>query len=311
VYNRQFANSKLKYGKAFVRSLLVTQPAQLVICAHINLLLPAWLIANAWRTQLALITHGIDAWQPTPSWTTNLLAVRIDHLLAVSRFTADRFRSWAPVAEERVFVIPNSVDLNIFTPGPKSDHLLSRYGLRSNQVLMTMGRLAAAEKYKGFDEVLELMPRLLAEFPDVKYLIVGDGPDKARLEQKARDIGVAKEVIFAGKIDEREKTQHFRLADIYVMPSSGEGFGIVLIEAAACGIPIIGSKADGSREALLQGELGKLIDPGQPEEIYGAIRAIFRSKPAVTRHAKVACFGVESFDNNVKKWISHVGLTGV
>src|SRR5205823_13994683 len=105
----------------------------------------------------------------------------------------------------------------------------------------------------------------------ISYLIVGDGPDRRRLEQKAHQLGVEKRVVFAGRTSEEEKPDHYRLADAYVMPSSGEGFGIVFLEALACGIPVIGSKVDGSRDALLDGRLGILVNPTDPAELRAAI----------------------------------------
>jgi hypothetical protein len=85
-----------------------------------------------------------------------------------------------------------------------------------------------------------------------------------RLEEKANSLGLSDKVVFTGRISESEKVAHYNLADAYVMPSTGEGFGIVLIEAAACGVPVVGSRVDGSREALLDGRLGHLVDPTQP-----------------------------------------------
>ena len=77
-------------------------------------------------------------------------------------------------------------------------------------------------------------------------------------------MGLSDRVIFTGYIPESEKIAHYNLADVYVMPSTGEGFGIVLLEAVACGVPVVGSRVDGSREALLDGQLGRLVDPGNP-----------------------------------------------
>src|SRR5205085_1990385 len=128
-------------------------------------------------------------------------------------------------------------------------------------VILTVGRLVAQERCKGFDEVIEIMPQLVKRFPYIKYLIVGDGSDRSRLEAKAEALGVRDSVVFTGYIPESEKVAHYNLADVYVMPSHGEGFGIVLLEAAACGVPVVGSRGDGSREALLGGRLGSLVDP--------------------------------------------------
>ena len=175
---------------------------------------------------------------------------------------------------DRAFILPNCVDLERFQPQDRNSTLVERYGLQSSKVILTVGRLAAAERYKGFDQVIELMPQLLKRFPTLKYLIVGDGDDRARLEAKAGALGVSDRVVFTGHIPETEKVAHYNLADVYVMPSTGEGFGIVLIEAAACGVPVVGSRVDGSREALLDGRLGRLVDPAQADELLDAVSAV-------------------------------------
>ena len=174
--------------------------------------------------------------------------------------------------------------------------------------MLTMGRLAPQERYKGCDEVIELMPRLLARFPDLKYLIVGEGADQPRLQAKAAALGLAESVIFTGHIAEREKIAHYNLADVYVMPSTGEGFGIVLIEAAACGVPVVGSRVDGSREALLDGRLGRLVDPASEDELHAAISAVLvtgqvgGADNARQRFDCVDTFSVENFRSRVADW---------
>src|SRR5439155_2564410 len=99
------------------------------------------------------------------------------------------------------------------------------------------------------------------KIPNVVYVVCGEGPDRSRLERKAVGLGVRDRVVFTGFIPEALKADYYRLADAYVMPSRGEGFGIVFLEAMACGIPVMGSRLDGSREALLDGELGVLVNP--------------------------------------------------
>src|SRR5262249_7047051 len=154
----------------------------------------------------------------------------------------------------------NCVDLHRFRPQPRDPLLAKRYDVASGPVIMTTGRLEATERYKGVDEVFTAIPRLLTRFPTLKYVIVGDGSDRARLEDLAHRMEISEHVIFAGRIPETETVAHYNLADVYVMPSTGEGFGIVLIEAAACGVSVIGSLVDGSQEALLGGQLGRLVD---------------------------------------------------
>lgn len=304
VYERKFARGKLTYIFHMAVELVIGPPIDIVVCGHIHLLGAAWLIAKARRARLALVIHGIEAWRPTKKPWLNWLVGRIDALISVSRLSALRFSAWSHAPAALWIILPNCVDIDAFTPGPKSPVLLSRYGFDGARVAMTLGRLESRERYKGFDEVLEVMPELLRRFPDFKYLIVGDGSDRMRIELKARTLGVADSVVFAGRLPESEKVEHYRLADVYVMPSSGEGFGIVLIEAAACGVPVVGSTIDGSREALLDGRLGRLVDPSEPRELVAAICEVLSEAPSPRRNALVETFDRAAFNGRVARWLT-------
>jgi glycosyltransferase involved in cell wall biosynthesis len=178
--------------------------------------------------------------------------------------------------------------------GPPDQGLVSRYGLKGRKVIMTLGRLDALERLKGVDEVIDVLPRLLESKPDLAYLVVGDGSDRKRLEAKATALGLANHVVFAGHVADAEKADHYRLADAYVMPSRGEGLGIVFLEAMACGIPVVASKSDGGREVLGDGALGLLVDPSDAAELEAAIlRAVDTPKHVP---AGLSAFSFESFE---------------
>jgi glycosyltransferase involved in cell wall biosynthesis len=194
-------------------------------------------------------------------------------IIAVSRHTMERVRGWTGLPESRFHILPNCVDLTAFMPLPRNEDLAQRLGIAGRRALLTVGRLVGKERYKGFDEVLGVLPELTREIPDLVYVIVGDGDDRSRLEDRARVLGVADRVVFAGFVSEAEKIDLYNLASVYVMPSRGEGFGIVYLEAMACGVPTIGSELDGSRDALRNGLLGQLVDPRDPQQIVRAIRA--------------------------------------
>jgi phosphatidylinositol alpha-1,6-mannosyltransferase len=302
VYFRTSAAGKSRYFRQVMRGLYLSPEVGLVICGHIHLLPLAYIVAKAKRARLALIIHGFEAWQPTRYPLANTLASRVDAVIAVSRLSAQRFVSWSSVALERVFVLGNCVDLDHFVPMPRDEKLAARYGLTGRRVIMTLGRLANRERYKGFDEVLDVLPLLIQKIPDIRYLIVGDGDDRSRLEDKVSRLGLTGHVVFAGKTSESEKVAHYSLADAYVMPSSGEGFGIVLLEAAACGVPVIGSMADGSREALLNGALGRLVDPKNPKVLAETILRTLESPGLRQRPEAVAVFGVTEFQAKVCHW---------
>lgn len=272
-------NGKCKYVTTVLRHIAKKTKFDLVICAHINLIPLAFLAKLMVRAPLLLFMHGIDVWQPTKSLSTNYLVRNVEAFVSVSNLTKHRFLKWAKLSGENGFILPNAINLDLFKPGEKPKSLLDRYGLRDKTILMTLGRLSSEERYKGIDEILEVLQTLSHEITNVVYLVGGDGTDRRRLEDKTKVLGISDRVVFTGRIPETEKASHFRLADVYVMPGRGEGFGIVYLEAMACGIPVVASKVDGSREAVRNGKLGILVDPGDPEEIKaGILEALKRPK---------------------------------
>jgi len=252
-----------------------------VICGHINLLPVAVLASWIQGAPLLLILHGIDAWTPHSSPLVRWSLPAVDHFVTVSQYTKDRFVEWAPVDAEQGHVVPDCIDPGAYGPGPKRDDLLARYGLEGQTLLLTLGRLSSGEQYKGHDEVMEVLPGLVDEVPDLTYLICGDGDDRPRLEAKAERLGVGDRVVFAGYVPEEEKADHYRLADAFVMPGRGEGFGIVYLEALACGVPVVASRADASREAVRNGELGTVVDPDDPDDIKSGILDVLREPRGV------------------------------
>lgn len=264
-------NGKLSYAVTTLKVVLRKPKFDLIICGHINLLPLAFLLRLRVRAPIILVIHGVDAWEPTGRLVTDRLVRKVDAFISVSELTKQRFLKWTRLDYDEGFVLPNAVDLDRYGPGPRDTALLTRYGLVGKTVLMTLGRLASAERRKGFDEVVEVLPALSRKIPDLAYLVAGDGPDRRRLEEKVKSLSVDEHVVFAGFIPEAEKADHYRLADAYVMPSEGEGFGIVHLEAMACGVPVVASKIDGSREAVRNGKLGILVDPDDLEEVEAGI----------------------------------------
>jgi phosphatidylinositol alpha-1,6-mannosyltransferase len=234
----------------------------LVICGHVNLLPVARLAAK----HPVLVTHGIEAWKKLDPIRTRFLH-DCAAVISVSALTRRRLIAWSGY-RGKTFVLPNAVHLDHYSPRPKPRALLERYHLEGKRVVLTVGRMVGAERYKGFDILLEVLPDLPE---DVVYLIAGGGNDAPRLQRKARDLGISHRVVFTGLFPEVEKSDLYALADVYAMPSRGEGFGFVFLEAMASGILVIASKHDGGREALLDGQLGLLVDPANPSEVHAAI----------------------------------------
>jgi phosphatidylinositol alpha-1,6-mannosyltransferase len=260
---------RLAYSLEAYRAAKRHPHADVVFCGHIFMAPLAALLARHLRARLWVQTHGIDAWGPR----TSVVAMgtrAADLVTCVSRFTRDRLLGWLDLEPWRVRVLPNTVGEG-FTPGPAPAALRERYGLGRQRVLLTISRLWAAERYKGHDRVIAALPALLRAGADVAYLVVGSGDDVARLEEIAAEKGVRDRLVLAGAVPAAELADHYRLADVFVMPSIKEGFGIVFLEAAACGIPVIGGNRDGSWDALREGRLGRAIDPGSEAELVEAV----------------------------------------
>lgn len=266
-FHANAAKGPLQYLRA-IAGARAAKP-DLVLCGHMNLLPVACTLAR----KPLLLVYGIEAWRHAPPLTTRLLH-RTRAIVSISAITRDRLLAWSGY-RGRTYLLPNAIHAEAYGIRDKRADLVARYMLEGKRVLLTVGRLAAEERYKGFDEVLEV----LGELPqDVVYMIAGGGNDAPRLQQKAVQCGVAGRVIFTGLFAEEDKPGLYALADAYVMPSRGEGFGYVFLEALASGVPAIGSKHDGGREALLDGKLGLLVDPANPAEILTAIREVLDTR---------------------------------
>lgn len=295
------AGSKRRYLQALAAQLFT--PCQLVVCGHINLLPLATAASMLKRVPLVLQVHGIDVWQP-PKVLHRLCMRRVTVVWTVSNFTRERMNTWARLPASRYTVIPNTIHLERYGMAPKRSDLLQRYGLQGKKVILTLARLDARERYKGIDEILQALPSLLQQEPGLCYLIAGDGDDQQRLAAKARDLGVADRVIFAGYVPEAEKADMLRLADVFAMPGRGEGFGIVYLEAMACGIPVVGSLLDGSRDALKNGELGQLVNPDDPASLKAGLLQALQS-PQQIPHG-LAAFAWPTFFKRITQAIASV-----
>lgn len=250
-----------------------------IYCAHVNYVAVAVAIGWALRIPVILAIYGIDVWKAPGRLSRLFIRLGVSAVVSISEVTRQRFLSWCSYPSERTHLVPNAIHLENYGAGPKNPELIKRYGLADRTVLMTFGRMVGQERAKGFDEILELLPLLSNDIPNIIFLAIGEGPDRRRLISKARALGVSDRVVFPGRIDDSVKADTYRLADVYVMPSRGEGFGFVVLEALASGVPVVASIEDGTREAVRGGLLGALVDPDDPESIRrGILDALSRER---------------------------------
>ena len=260
-------------------SIKTSRRAKVVMLSHINLLMVGVLIK--WLNpsiKLVMLAHGIEVWDRLPGWKKWMLG-RCDLILPVSQFTKDKMVALHGLPENKLQVLNNCLDPFLERPlqAGRQAGLLERYGLQAgDKILLTVARMADTEVYKGYDKVIQALPLLVEAYPHLRYLLVGSygKKEKGRLDNMIRQQGLIDRVIFAGFVADEELAAHFNLADIFIMPSEKEGFGIVFIEAMFYGKPVIAGNIDGSVDALRNGELGLLVDPGNVEEIAAAVKKI-------------------------------------
>lgn len=276
---------KLAFALRALRAMRQHGPFDVIFCGHLYMAPLGALLSKTTDTPVWLQLHGIEAWQrpkPLQRWA----AERAQLITAVSRHTRRLFLGWASCAPATVKVLPNTVDER-FSSGPKPDSLLDHYQLRGKKVLLTVSRLAASERYKGHDRVIRAVAELRNAHPDIVYVVAGDGDDRPRLEKLADELGVAEPVRFIGHVPDSELPNLYRSADVFIMPSTGEGFGIVFLQALASGIPVIGGDSDGSRDPLRDGLDGHLVSSTSSKALPEAISRILSGPDPLCPGGKV------------------------
>lgn len=243
----------------------------LVICGHINLLPLAALLAIRFSCPLVLLAYGIEVWNAPTSLIIRCFAKRIDTLWSISNFTQSRVKKWLQLPADAWVLLPNAIRLERYGQRPISSEFSQSLRGNASHMILTLGRLASSERYKGIDEILDVLPALLRIYPKLIYVVAGEGDDRPRLEAKSVMLGIASNVRFVGFVREEDKADLYRISDVFAMPGRGEGFGFVFLEALACGTPVIASILDGSFEAVRGGSIGYAIDPRDPQALLRAL----------------------------------------
>lgn len=271
LYRYDLANQKLRYFVGVILGAIKSKACDFVICGHVNLTPLAALVAWLQKTPYYLIAHGIDVWKKQPL-LVKLALKTCSGIISVSQTTLDRFQNYCSLPNFKR-ILPNCVDLNVYRPGLKNDVVMRELGLCGRKVILSVGRILKSERdLKGYDKVIKILSRLAAWDQNILYVIVGEGDDLEYLKSLAKREGVEKNVCFAGYVEEFKKPEYYRCADVFVIPSKGEGFGIVTLEALACGIPVIASSADAGKEVVKNESWGNLIDPDNSIALEEAIK---------------------------------------
>lgn len=262
-----FDGSAVRFSIAVIRSAFT---AQRVVIGHINLL-PLAVFIKLLRPQIhiSLVAHGIEVWGDSSFrrykwWEPQALRYCISRVLSVSDYTAQRLRACTGYPAERLTIFPNVVDADTHweeaVPGGVGTQLL------------TVTRLGSAEGKKRVDVVIAALAELRKAGLNVTLNVVGDGELRPALAEIAANLGVKSSVIFHGRVSDEQLSTLYRKADVFVLPSEKEGFGIVYLEAWKAGLPVVAARATAVPEVINDGIDGLLVDPVSPSTLSVALK---------------------------------------
>jgi glycosyltransferase involved in cell wall biosynthesis len=254
--------------------------------APLGLLAPALRAAGARR--LVGATHGHETgWVALPGarQVMRRIAGGLDLLTYISEYTRDRL---APALGDRTALAQLSpgVDVDLFTPAADGAAVRRRHGLGDAPVVVCVSRLVPR---KGQDVLVAAWPRVLARHPDARLLLVGGGPAEAALRRAVAAGGLGGSAVLTGPVPPAELPAHYAAGDVFAMPCRTrragldvEGLGMVFLEAAACGRPVVAGTSGGAPEAVREGVTGHVVEPRSPEAVAGAISGLL-DDPAKAR----------------------------
>jgi phosphatidylinositol alpha-1,6-mannosyltransferase len=273
------ARGKVRFSLAAARA--ARRRAKVVVAGH-PFLAPVAQGAKLFARQAKSIvwTHGLEVWEPLSLLRRQALR-SADLIVAPSNDTASNVAMRQDVPRERIRVLPWALDPQFEALAAKPAPALPA-NFPSGRVILTVGRWFADERYKGMDTLITALPRLLTEWPDVQLVAVGEGDDREWLEQIADGSGVLRHVHFLSGLTYPQIVACYKACEIFALPSRGEGFGLVYLEAMACGKPVIGGAHGGAPEVIDDGKTGYLVQHGDAGQLATSLEALL-ADPALGR----------------------------
>ena len=198
-------------------------------------------------------------------WRYRCLALLVSRFFPVSQALSDVLVQRCRVPAARVRVIRNGIDMTRFAPSPARDGAVTR-----GPIIGTLARLIPS---KGIRILLDAIPHLLQKYPEALLLVGGGGEEQEALERQARALGIADRVVFVGPV--QDPRDFYRRLDVFVLPSLDEAFGLVVLEAMAMGLPVIGTRVGGVPEVLTHGVNGWLVEPGDSAVLAAGLRTLW------------------------------------
>lgn len=216
-------------------------------------------------------------------FNSKILCKRADKLIAVSNYTARSVIEEYGIQPTKISVIPNAVDINIFNPDIDGTEFRKKLNIGSEKVILFVGRL---DFQKGIEYLISAFSKIILDFPEVKLIVVGDGPLKNHVRAVISKYNLSGSIFLLGRVDVKDLPDIYAACDLFVVPSLMEGFGIVYLEAMACGKACIGTNIGGVEDVIADGRTGLLVPPADPKSIYLAIKSLLSDEDTLMRFGK-------------------------
>jgi phosphatidyl-myo-inositol dimannoside synthase len=273
---RGFNRSKVRFvGSALGQS---RNGARIVLAAHPYLALPAaWMKSLSPKLKTIVMSHGVEVWNPLPRLRRRAL-LSADLVLAPSSDTARKLAEvqGVPAADIRKLAWPLNPDFLKMADNPTALPLPKNFP--EGRVILTVGRWAASERYKGVNDLIRAVAQLQTKFPGLCLAAVGDGDDLPRLEKIAGNMGVSESIRFLTNLSRDEIAACYARCEIFALPSTGEGFGLVFLEAMAFGKPLVGAARGGITDIIEDKANGLLIPAGDLKSLVEALAGLLENE---------------------------------
>ncbi len=309
---RGFSRSKVRFvGSALGQS---RKGARVVLAAHPYLALPAaWMKSLSPQLKTIVMSHGVEVWNPLPGLRRRSL-LSADLVLAPSSDTAQKLAQvqGVPPANIRKLAWPLNPDFLKMADNPVALSLPKNFP--EGRVILSVGRWAASERYKGVDDLIRAVAQLQTKFPRLCLAAVGDGDDLQRLEKIARDLGVSESIRFLTNLSREEIAACYARSEIFALPSTGEGFGLVFLEAMAFGKPLIGTAHGGITDIIENRVNGLLVPAGDLKSLVDALAELLENESLRMELGRRGAehvrqrYSFDFFVNNLERIIEECGL---
>jgi phosphatidyl-myo-inositol dimannoside synthase len=271
-----FARSKFRFVSYCIAQ--ARKKPQFVLAAHPNLASVAIVIRFFSRsTKIIVMSHGIEIWERMPIHRHRAL-LSCDIVIATSKYNVQKLVHQQKIPVRKIRLVPWPLSPATLQLADASVELPVPNTFPRGRVILTVGRWSANERYKGADQLIRAIAELRSTFPDIHLVLVGSGDDLPRLKQIAADLSVNEAIHFLGDLSRDELAGCYKSAELFAMPSTGEGFGLVFLEAMAFRKPIVGVAAGGCVDLLTDGVNARVVPPNDSLALVGALDELLRDR---------------------------------